>query len=108
MKASVGKIQATGEYRYEPDAARPHKLRVAFGELDAAELERVLMPALERRGSLIARALRRVPVPDWLEACHIDGTVQIGELTLGDVRLQKVRTRLLWDAVKVELGGIQA
>jgi hypothetical protein len=108
MKASVGKIHATGDYRYEFGATRPHKLRVAFGELDATELERVLMPALQRRGNLIARAFRRVPVPDWLEARHIDGTVQIGALTLGDLRLEKVRARLLWDALKVELAGIQA
>jgi hypothetical protein len=108
MRVRVGGVLATGDYRYEPGAARPHRLRVAIGDLDAAELERVLMPALERRGSLIARALRRVPVPDWLDARHIDGTVQIGALTIGDVRLEKLRARLLWDALKVELGGIQA
>jgi AsmA family len=107
MRVSVGKIEATGEYRYEPAAVRPHKLRVALAELDAAELERVLMPSLERRGSLIARALRRVPVPDWLQARHVDGTVQIGTLAVGDVRLEKVRARVLWDALKLELAGIQ-
>jgi len=108
MHVRAGKIQATGEYRYEPGAVRPHRVRVAVAELDAAELERVLTPVLERRGSLIARALRRVPVPDWLQSRHVDGTVQIGALTIGDLRLEKVRARLLWDALKAELGGIQA
>jgi hypothetical protein len=79
-----------------------------LGEVDAAELERVLMPALERRGNLLARAFRRVPVPDWLASRHVDGTVQIGALTIGDVRLEKLRGRLLWDALKVELDAIQA
>jgi hypothetical protein len=108
MRARVGKIEAQGEYRYEPGTARPHRLKLVFGELDAAELERELMPALARRGGLIARALRRVPVPDWLAAQHIDGTVQIAALTIGDTRLERVRGRLLWDALKVELTGIQA
>jgi hypothetical protein len=108
MRVLVGKIQATGEYRYEPGAARPHKLRVAFAELDAADLERALMPVLQRRGSLLARAFRRVPVPDWLADRHVDGTVQIGSLSIGDARLEKVRARLLWDGLKMELAGIQA
>src|SRR5260370_5197040 len=68
MRARVGKIVAQGEYRYERGAARPHRLKVVFGELDAAELERVLMPALQRRGGLIARAFWRAPPPDWLAA----------------------------------------
>jgi AsmA family len=108
MRARVGEIEAQGEYRYEPGAARPHRLKVVFAELDAAELERVLMPALARRGGLIARAFRRVPVPDWLARQHIDGTVQIAALTIGDTRFEHVRGRLLWDALKVELTGIQA
>ena len=109
MRAQVGAIQAQGDYRYDPAAARPHRLRVVFQELDAAELERLLMPAL-RRASLIARALRlgRVPVPDWLAHRHIDGAVQIGALAIGGARLEQVRGRLLWDGLKVELNGIQA
>ena len=110
MRAQVGDIEAQGEYRYEPLAARPHRLRVTFEELDAAALERVLMPALRRGGGLIARALSlgRVPLPEWLAQRHIDGTLQIGTLTIGDTRLEHVRGRLLWDALKVELNGIQA
>jgi len=108
MRAQLGAIAAQGEYRYEPDAVRPHRLRVVFAELDAAELERVLLPALRRRGGLLARAIGRVPVPDWLAKRHIDGTVQIGTLVLGETRLEHVRGRLLWDALKVELTGIQA
>ena len=107
LQAQLGAIPARGEYRYEPAAARPHRLRMIVDDLDAAELERLLMPAL-RRGGLIARAIGRVPVPGWLADRHVDGTLQIGALTIGDTRLEHVRARLQWDALKAELTAIQA
>ena len=49
-----------------------------------------------------------MPVPDWLAGQHIDGTIQIAALSVGETRLERVRGRLMWDALKVELTGIQA
>lgn len=109
LRASVGKIEAQGDYRYEPDAQRPHRVRLQFAELDASELERVLAPVL-RRGGLIQRTFRfgKVPEPDWLRRLHVEGTLQVGALKVGGTQVERLRARLLWDALKVELANIQA
>jgi hypothetical protein len=108
VEAQAGKVAFTGEYRYEPGAARPHRLRLRAEELDAADLEAEFMPTLSRGASLIARALGRVAVPDWLKQRAVDGTVQIDDLLLAGRRLENVRARLVWDVARVEFDGIQA
>jgi hypothetical protein len=108
LEAQAGKVAFTGEYRYEPDTARPHRLRLRAEAVDAADLEAEFMPTLSRSTSLIARALGRAPVPGWLAGRAVDGTVQIGDLLLAGCHLENVRGRLLWDVTRVEIDGIQA
>ena len=110
MRARVGKVEFAGDYRYEPGAVHPHRVRLNIPELDSAELEQVLLPTLRRSRGLLARALNlgRVPVPEWLASRRVDGSVQIGVLNLAGARIERLRGRLLWDAVKAELAGIQA
>ena len=108
IEAQVGKVAFTGEYRYEPGSARPHHLRLRAESLDAADLEAELMPTLRRSRGLIARALGRATVPDWLRQRAVDGTVQIGDLLLAGAHFEGVRARLIWDVTRVELDGLQA
>jgi hypothetical protein len=108
LEAQAGKVAFTGEYRYEPGAARPHRLRLRATEANAADLEAEFMPTLSRNTSLIARALGRAPVPAWLTGRAVDGTVQIGDLLLAGCHLENVRAHLLWDVARVEFEGIQA
>ncbi len=108
IDAVTGKIALTGEYRYEPAAARRHRLRVRIDEADVADLEAELMPTLQRSPGLIARALGRSSLPPWLAGRQLDATLQIGDLALGDVHAENVRARLVWDGVRVELDGLQA
>jgi hypothetical protein len=79
-------------------------------ELDAAELERLLLPTLQRDESFLTRALRlgRSSVPDWLEAQHADGVVEIGSFALGDLRLANLHAHLLWDAANLETSELSA
>ena len=107
IDGSVGKLAFTGEYRYEPGAVRPHRVRLRAEEVDAADIEAEFTPTLRRAG-LIARALGRASVPPWLKSRVVDGTVQFDALTLAGHRLENVRARLLWDGTRVELDGIQA
>ncbi|MDQ2901898.1 MAG: hypothetical protein M3Y07_19195, partial [Acidobacteriota bacterium] len=109
IRAHVSGIAAQGDYRYDPGAARPHRFRLSIPELDAANLESVLMPIL-RRGNLISMALSlgRPPVPDWLREWHTEGTVQVGVLRIGGVAFQRVRSRLLWDSMHAVFPDIQA
>ena len=110
IHARAGQIAFQGEYRYDPERARPHRLRLAIPEADASELERVLMPSLHHTRGLIARALNlgRTALPEWLAERHLDATVQIGALSLSGVEVQAIQTHLLWDGAKAEFPNFQA
>ncbi len=108
VEAQLGKIAFNGDYRYDPAATRPHRLRVRASEINAEDLEAEFMPTLRRGSSLIARALGRNALPDWLRSRNLEGTVQIGALRLGDTVLENMRARLLWDAGRVQLDALQA
>ncbi len=108
IEAQAGKVAFTGDYRYDPDAPRPHRLRLRAGQLNAADLESELAPVLQRSPGLIARALGRTSIPDYLRQLKLEGALQIDELELGATRLEHVRTRMLWDVTRVDLTGVQA
>jgi len=110
IHAQAGKVAIQGEYRYEPQLGRPHRLRVRIPEADAAELERLLMPTLRHSRGLIARALSlgRASVPEWLADRHVDATVQIGSMHLGDAEARDLQAHLLWDVTKAEFTDIRA
>lgn len=107
IRGAAGKVAFSGEYRYDPGAARPHRVRLRAAEVDAAALEAEFLPTLRRSG-LIARALGRASVPGWLRERSVDGTLQIDALAIGGWKLENMRARLLWDVARLEVEGIQA
>lgn len=107
MRARAGKLAFTGDYRYEPAAPRPHRLRLHASEWDAADIEAECLPTLERSRSLLARAFGRSALPDWLKAREVDGTVQIDRLLLGSLRLDNVRTHVVWNGARVDFEALQ-
>jgi hypothetical protein len=109
IHAQAGKIAMEGDYRYEPQMARPHRLHIRIPEADAEELERLLMPTLRHSRGLLARALSlgRTSLPEWLADRHVDAAVQIGLLHLG-TDAAALQTHLLWDASKAEFEDIRA
>lgn len=107
IDAQAGKVAFTGSYSYEPGAARPHHLRLHADTLDAADLEAELRPTFFRSG-IIARALGRTSVPDWLEQREVDGNIQVDDLLIAGAHLDNARARLLWDVTRVSLDGLQA
>jgi len=110
LRGKAGDIAFTGEYRWEPGAARPHKFNLTIPEADAAELARLLAPSIERERGFLARTLRlaAAPLPEWLKKRRADGTISIGTLTAGDSSLSLNHARLLWDSGIVRLAGIDA
>ncbi len=108
IDAQAGKVAFTGEYRYEPSMARPHRVRFRAAELDAADLEAALLPTFRRDRSLIARALGRASLPAWLADRAVEGSIQIDNLTVSDLRLTGVRTQMRWDVSRIELDALQA
>jgi hypothetical protein len=110
MVARVGAVDLQGEYRYEPDAIHPHRFRLTIPAVDAAELERLLMPTLRRDQGFLSRTLGigKTELPDWLATRFMDGTVQIGKLTVGETELSRVRARVRWSGDRVDLLGVEA
>jgi hypothetical protein len=108
MRARIGAIAFTGEYRWEPTAVRPHKFKIDIPSADAAELERLLAPTLIRERGFLARTLRLgpAPVPDWLKSRRADGTLSIENLTIADTNAQISAARLLWDGAQVRLARL--
>jgi hypothetical protein len=109
LRAKAGGIAFKGEYRWEPDAVRPHKFNIEIEEADVAELERLLAPALVRERGFLARTLRldAAPAPDWLKARRADGTASIGTLIVGDTKARLEHVRLLWDTTLVRFVGVR-
>ena len=106
--AHAGKVSFRGEYRHDPSLARPDRVRLRAETLDSSELEAELLPSLHRDRSLIARALGRNSIPDWMKDRAVEGTVQVDDLVLDGAHLANVRAGLRWDTARVELDGLQA
>jgi hypothetical protein len=107
VEASAGKLSFTGEYSYEPGTAHPHRVRLNAKLVDAADLEAEMAPTLRRAG-LLARALGRTSIPDWLKERSVEGTVRIDDLVIAGSHWEKVQAHLLWDVTRVVFGDIQA
>jgi hypothetical protein len=108
LRGATGKLDFTGDYAYVPGAPHPHRVHLRAAEWDAADVETECLPALRRGSSLLARALGRTTLPDWLKAREVEGTLQIDRLAIDGARLNGVRARLEWDAGHVEFGNVEA
>ena len=108
IAARVGKLSFTGDYRHDPALAHPDRLRLRADDVDAADLETELLPSLRRDRGLIARALGRSSIPDWMQRRDVEGTVQVGALTLGAVRLENVRAQWRWNVARADVEAVQA
>ncbi len=110
LRAKAGTIEFTGQYRWEPGAARPHKFHIAIPEVDAAALEHIFSPTLVRQRGFLARTLRlgSAPLPDWLKARRAEGTLSVDSLTMGDSHARIDTARLLWDGAMVRLVRVNA
>ena len=104
----AGNVAFTGWYSYEPSAARPHRVRLRATQLDVAALEAELMPTLRHNPGLLARALGRSSVPDWLKQRAVDGTIQVDDVSIAGAHLANLKAHLLWDVTQVAFQGLQA
>jgi hypothetical protein len=108
VTARAGKLAFTGDYRYEPAAPRPHRLRLRAEQVDAADLEAEFAPTLRRNTGLLAAAFGRSRLPDWLRGRGVEAALQVGDLSLAGLHFEGLRARLTWVGERVELDGIQA
>jgi len=108
IRGRAGKIAWEGDYRYDPNAPRPHKLRISAAEVQLTDLEQLMLPTLRRDEGFFARAFRRpaTPQPKWLEDRKLDATIQIASLLAPDAPLGRVRTHLLWDGTSLDFNTV--
>jgi len=107
LRGRVGRLVADGDFRYDPESAKPAFLRLHLGEASMAEIERVLQPVLERQEGLLARLrIRRAALPDWLKQRRIEGAIQIDELSFGEAPMGSVSGRLAWNGPAMELTNL--
>jgi AsmA family len=114
LQAKAGVIALTGSYRWERDPGRsdqerPDTFALKIDQADAVELSRLFAPALLREGGFLARTLRlgaNAPVPAWLKARRTEGTVSIGSLTAGELRLSGVTAQVKWHGAAVDLSEL--
>ncbi len=108
IQAQVGVNAFAGSYSYEPGVLRPHRIRLRAPKLDGVALEAEWMPTLRRDPGLLARALGRNTLPDWLKYRGVDGNIQVDDLAIAGAHLSNVRAHVLWDEARVEFEDLQA
>jgi hypothetical protein len=109
FKGTAGTMAISGNYRYEPASARPHRVNLVVPIASLAEIERVLSPTLMRGGGLLARTFRlgRAPVPDWLRDRRLEGTISFGTLQAGDWICKSAQAKIQWNGASVHFANVE-
>lgn len=108
IEASVGKLEWKGSYRYEESAARPNRVEVDLDSADVEELERLMLPALQRSRGFLARTLGigEDRVPEWLAGRRAEARFRVGKLRAGALQIESVSGRAEWDADRLAITGL--
>jgi hypothetical protein len=108
IRARAGDIRLEGDYRYDPEAGRPHRVRIAIAELQLAALEHLLLPTLNRNEGFLARTfrLRKEALPKWLQDREVEGSVQVNRLLNGDAAVGSLAARVVWDGPTILLSNV--
>jgi len=102
LRARAGKIDFDADFRSAARPAGPARLRLAIGNADLAELERLLKPTLQSPETLLTRLrLRRAAAPAWLRERNIAGTVQVRSLMFGQIDLGSLSGQMRWTGAAV-------
>ena len=108
MHGRAGTVKFDGEYRYQAAAAHPDRLRITIPELQLADMERQMLPALRRSEGFLARAfrLRDQPLPKWLADRNAEVTVQVPALMNGESPLGEVRAHAVWRGASIDVSNV--
>ena len=107
LRGRAGTVKFEGDYRYDASAARPHRLRITIPELQIADLESLMMPALSRSEGFLARAFRREgKLPKWLEERDADLSLQVTHLVNGDLDMGELSAHGLWRGPAITVSNL--
>jgi hypothetical protein len=108
LRGRAGTVKFEGDYRYDASAAHPHRLRLTIPELQVADLESLMLPALRRNEGFLARAFRREgKLPKWLEERDADLSLHVTHLVNGDLDMGDLSARGLWRGPSIAVSNIE-
>lgn len=105
LNGRVGQLSFEGEYREAKEDGEAAQLHLKFTRFDAALLERLLAPTLERRRGFLARTLRlgAAPLPAWLSGRRLDGMLQADQVTSLPFPAESMNLHFRWHGEEVEI-----
>jgi hypothetical protein len=108
IHARASAVTLEGDYRYDPAAGRPHRLRLNIPELQLSEIESLMMPTLRRSEGFLARTFRlsKETLPKWLLEREVEGDIHVARLVNGESPIGEIRARLVWDGASIVLSGL--
>jgi AsmA family len=85
------------------------RVDVHFASASFASLER-LLEFSSRPESFLSRTFRfaRQPLPGWLRSRHLEGSLGIGELSVGPLTATNVRSNVTWNGENIALRDLRA
>jgi AsmA family len=109
MHGRAGTLKFDADYRYQAAAVHPHRLRVTIAELQIAEAERLMLPALRRTEGFLARAfrLRDQPLPKWLAERDADITLQVPDLMNDESPLGALSAHAVWRGASINVSNLE-
>jgi AsmA protein len=107
MRGRAGMVKFEGDYRYDAAATRRNRLRLTIPEMQLAELESLMLPALNRSEGFLARAFRRdQPLPKWLEERDAEISFEVANLMNGELPLGDLSARAVWRGPSIAVSNI--
>jgi len=113
MRGRAGTVKFEGDYHYdagkhEATALHSQRLRLTIPELQLADMEGLMLPALRRNEGFLARAFRRdQPLPKWLEERDAEVGVQVVNLMNGDLPLGALTAHATWRGPSITVSNME-
>jgi hypothetical protein len=103
MRFSVGAVEVSGDYGYAAKG-NLHTFGARIAKASGEELERILMPTIERSPGLLARMRWRSSLtPEWLRLRNANGVLRIDEFSLGEHVVRHFQSGIKWSGAVVKL-----
>jgi hypothetical protein len=123
MRGRSGTVKFEGDFHYDAEvhealvhealvhdtgALHSQRLRLTIPELQLADLEGLMLPALRRNEGFLARAFRRdQPPPKWLEERDAEISLQVASLMNGDLPLGDLTAHATWRGASITVSKME-
>jgi hypothetical protein len=110
MRGRAGAVKFEGDYHFDNRVTALHRqrLRLSIPDLQLADTESLMLPALRRNEGFLARAFRRdQPLPKWLEERDAEVTLQVANLMNGDLPLGALTAHATWRGPSITVSNME-